>query len=155
MKLIIANFYTTPGHTFQLEPITLQLLTETIERQLFENYPFENTKAKEIEIWLDTQPEGNLRKVQTLWKKQRKRLSFGFWLPYFLIVENNTVNLPVFIHEFIEALRTVLVDYCKAPDNVYDAIKKQLTEEVSGKAIYDYKSSRDDEWLKKIQLVSD
>ncbi len=150
-NLRIIGYYTTPRHGFRLASPLLDLIEKKVYNEILAKYTFPNVKSKVLEIMLDTEVKTNTLKIKQLSKTGRGQfISFGFWLPYHTIVKNKKVNIPVFINEFMEALREALLQYKLIPDELIDKLKEQLISETEDKKEYVYVESEQDKQLRKI-----
>ncbi len=135
----IIGYYTTPRHHFGLAAPLLNLIETTVNTEILAKYTFTKVNSKVLEIMLDTEVETNKRRIKQLSKTGRGQyFSFAFCLPYHVIVQNDEVNIAVFINEFMEAIREALSQFKIIPDSIIENLKKQLIAKTEGKKEYVY-----------------
>jgi len=139
MELIITGYYTKPGYVFNISGNLLNLLTTTVEEQIFIKHNFNKPNVKSIEILLDCETESDNIKIVKLSKKAGSaNLLYSLKLPYNLIVENNTTLPNKFITIFIKAIQMLFIEYSQIPETDYINVEKYLVTQLSEKTIYDY-----------------
>jgi len=138
-KLSILGYYTTPDHHLSMSNKLYLLLKSSIEEEILAKFTFPKVKATIFEILLDTEVETDTRRIIQLSKTGRgEYFSFRFFIPYRVVMNDGKLNIPSFIYEFIEGIRTALSQFNIVPDELFDQFKAQLIAETKDKREYEY-----------------
>ncbi len=147
----IIGYSTTPDNRLNVSGALLDLIENTINKKILAKYTFLKVKSKFFEIMLSSEIETNERKVVQLSKTGRGEFfSFRFFIPYNKAIKNCEIDIPIFINEFMEAIREALSQFNIIPDTLIDKLKKQLIAETEGKKEYVYMELEDDKLLREI-----
>ncbi len=143
MRASIIGYFTKPGFHLNFSPELYRLLIHTIKEKILDRYPIPKSKVQTFQIMLDAEIETNNVVVRQMTKTLRgEYLRFEIRLPYYLIVENKQLNIPLFISFLMGAIAIALMPYQKIGKEVYKEVEKQLINETYGKEIYVYKSKQ-------------
>ena len=149
-EISILGYYTTPDYSLKMSNKLFNLLRQTINNEILAKYTFPKIKSTVFEILIDSEVETNQRRVVQLSKTGRgKYFSFRFFLPYQVVTENKKLNIPSFISEFMEGIRTALSQFNLVPDKHIDQLKEQLIAETKGKKEYEHIKSTDEIAMEK------
>ena len=150
-KVSITGYFTEPDFDIRLSHKLLELICNTIEYEILAKYNFPKVKATELEIFIDSEIKTNERKVVQLSETGNTiYFTFRFFIPYHLVVQNNKVNISLFVSEFMECITIVFSPFKNIPDELIDNIEEQILAKTNNKKEYEYIMSNEHKSFRKI-----
>jgi len=137
-EISVLGYYTTPDYSFRMSDKLFNLICDTIENEILAKFTFPKVKSAILEILIDAEVETNTRRIIQLSKTGRgEYFSFRFFIPYHVVTKDEKLNVPAFINEFMEGIRTSLSLFKVVPDELIDRLKEQLIAETKDNKEYE------------------